>query len=467
LSCASVSIGEILRPCFIIIALVAAPLVHADPTPDPLARGALALGEIEANNIVVNVFDRSIIPAITGLPGGWAETDLQTAWVNVSETWRFDEDPFPVNEIVHPIEGSQYFAAGRSNGFGFWESSAGTAFGAVMWKVFGEVGDPMINDIITTTLGGAALGEMLHRIYVEADREDLVARYFVAPIEAGNEALFGKDRAGGDDGRLSLSFEMGLVVSYLELDATRGIASGFGDIAGEAGDTLIYGDPYGGRSAPFDYFEERFALAMSSSFYGLSFFSNGTLYSLPIVDTRENELSLAAGLHYDYVYSSLIELEANAVGLSLIGEHHGSGGVVLKGEAHISALALGTDENEYFRKYNGPQGINEEGRDYDFCFGGEAKVYLSASEPRFGTLSLEFTGYDFRAIPGVYVSSSPAAPLDYSIVGILDVGYERNIAPKLGIGIDYLLYFKDALYDSLPEIEESFQAVTVYARLFT
>jgi|GEM_PF-3126890 hypothetical protein len=442
------------------------PLLGSDSLSIVRPRYDLALAEIEGNNMVVNSFDRFLIPALFDLPGDWAQTNLQTAWANVEGPWGItDEAPFPVTEIGHPIQGSLYFIAGRANGFDFWESAAGTAFGALMWKVFGEVDDPYVNSLITTTMGGIALGEMLHRLYIEAASQGSAARFVASPLDAADDALFGKDRDEGARGRVALSLEAGMVAPYLELDPLRGIAPGPGDIAGVVGDTIVYGDPFGDRGAPFDYFEQRFDLALSPSFYGLSFFSDGTLFSLPLVDDQRTELSFASCLHYDYVYSSIVELEANAVGLSLIGERKEADRLALKGELHVNAVVLGANENEYFREFDGAQGINQQGRDYDFCFGEEAKVYLSASQPRLGTLSLELTCYGFQAIPGVYVSSDPPAPVDYSIVGILDLAYERDVAAHLGIGVAYLLYFKDALYGSLPPILESVQAVTVYARL--
>ena len=138
--------------CCIAIAIATASLAYADsPIPtgaEPASGGAgdslsaepssfrprlgIALAEIEGNNIIVNVFDAYIIPAVTGLPGDWAQTNLATSWANIEGPWRFDEDPFPVNEIVHPFEGGLYFVSGRSNGLGFWGSAAGTAFGALM-----------------------------------------------------------------------------------------------------------------------------------------------------------------------------------------------------------------------------------------------------------------------------------------------------------------------------------------------
>jgi hypothetical protein len=455
----------------IIVALIVpSAIAHADSSATPSdsdvsgeqPRYALALGEILGNNLVVNLVDRTI-PSFD-----WADSDFETSWDNIKGPWGiYDEASFSITQIQHPIQGSFYFIAGRSNGLNFWESAAGTAFGATTWKIFGEVDDSNINSIVTTTLGGISLGEMLHRLYIEADRQGSIARFFVSPLDAGNDAVFGKDWDNGAYGRVSLSLEAGLVVPYLDLDSSQGVVPGIGNIAGEVGDTLIYGDPYGDRSAPFDYFEQRLNIALSSSFYGLSFFSNGTLFSLPVVDDQQAKLSLASCLHYDYIYSSFIELEASAVGLSLIGEQHTTNHSVLKGEVHLNAVVLGADENEYFRELNGVQGMSENGRDYDFCLGGDAKLYLSASQPLLGTLSLEFTCYDFRGIPGVSVSCSPPAPLDYSIVGMLNLSYEHDVVAHLRIGMSYLLYFKDAFYYSLPAINDSIKTVTLYLKWFS
>lgn len=84
-------------------------------------------------------------------------------WNNMQHGWEWDLDPFLVNQIGHPFQGSQYFAAGRANGLGFYESAAVTAFGSGSWEYFGETNRPSLNDFLNTTLGGVALGEMLHR----------------------------------------------------------------------------------------------------------------------------------------------------------------------------------------------------------------------------------------------------------------------------------------------------------------
>ena len=87
----------------------------------------------------------------------------KTWWHNMEQGWVWDLDDFTVNQIGHPYQGSNYFNTGRANGLSFWESAAVTAFGSATWEYYGETNFPSLNDLINTTLGGIALGEMFHR----------------------------------------------------------------------------------------------------------------------------------------------------------------------------------------------------------------------------------------------------------------------------------------------------------------
>ena len=69
----------------------------------------------------------------------------------------------PINQFGHPYQGNLYFNAGRANGLSFWESAPLAALGSATWEYFGEKNHASINDFVTTTMGGIALGEMFHR----------------------------------------------------------------------------------------------------------------------------------------------------------------------------------------------------------------------------------------------------------------------------------------------------------------
>ncbi len=88
-----------------------------------------------------------------------------TTWrTNLERGWDWDKDNFVVNMLGHPYNGSLYFAAARSNGLSFWEGVPLSFFHSAIWEYFGETTRPSINDLVDTGLGGAALGEMFHRV---------------------------------------------------------------------------------------------------------------------------------------------------------------------------------------------------------------------------------------------------------------------------------------------------------------
>ena len=91
-----------------------------------------------------------------------AKVAPESWWLNLRHGWVWDLDGFTVNQIGHPYQGNNYFTTGRANGLGFWESAGMTAFGSATWEFFGETNKASANNLINTTLGGIALGEMLH-----------------------------------------------------------------------------------------------------------------------------------------------------------------------------------------------------------------------------------------------------------------------------------------------------------------
>jgi hypothetical protein len=92
-----------------------------------------------------------------------ARVTPKTWWDNMEQGWVWDLDDFTVNQVGHPYQGNNYFTTGRANGLSFYESAAVAAFGSATWEYFGETNHASLNDFINTTLGGIALGEMLHR----------------------------------------------------------------------------------------------------------------------------------------------------------------------------------------------------------------------------------------------------------------------------------------------------------------
>jgi len=123
----------------------------------PLARSYLIpVLEIITLNLAANLGSQA-----AGQP--WADISLSTMKTNLTSPWVYDNDVFAVNQFAHPYGGASLFLAARSNGLGFWTSAAYTFGGSLLWETLMENEASSINDQLTTSIGGAFLGEALHR----------------------------------------------------------------------------------------------------------------------------------------------------------------------------------------------------------------------------------------------------------------------------------------------------------------
>jgi len=92
-----------------------------------------------------------------------AKVTPKSWWDNMQSGFEWDDNDFGTNQVGHPYQGSNYFTGARANGLGFYESAAVAAFGSATWEYYFENNRASFNDLINTTLGGIALGEVFHR----------------------------------------------------------------------------------------------------------------------------------------------------------------------------------------------------------------------------------------------------------------------------------------------------------------
>ena len=114
--------------------------------------------EIVGFDILLNQFNRRF--------SGTSDYDsnLSTIRHNLSSSWKDDKDPFNVNQLGHPYQGSIYHGFARSAGLSYWESLGYTLAGSGFWEIAGEKVPPSRNDMISTGFGGSFLGEALFRM---------------------------------------------------------------------------------------------------------------------------------------------------------------------------------------------------------------------------------------------------------------------------------------------------------------
>ena len=153
------------------IALLAFPVAAQEPAPASREPKPDFAASIEANksyaipaaeifgfDFLLNQFDRRYF--------GCCEFHSNTRSIrrNLRSSWVVDRDPFTVNQLGHPYQGSMYHGFARASGLNFWEGLGYTFLGSAFWEVAGETTPPSRNDQITTGIGGAFLGEALFRM---------------------------------------------------------------------------------------------------------------------------------------------------------------------------------------------------------------------------------------------------------------------------------------------------------------
>ena len=136
--------------------------VLASPSrkPTPPERFFTAAGEIALIELLPWAYDRYATKE------DFAFISTESVKENFRSGFGYDRDAFNMNQAAHPFHGNLYFNAARSNGYSYWESGAFTLSGSFLWECCMENTQPAINDLVNTTLGGMALGEMAHRLGV-------------------------------------------------------------------------------------------------------------------------------------------------------------------------------------------------------------------------------------------------------------------------------------------------------------
>src|SRR5215210_5903645 len=94
----------------------------------------------------------------------WAKVGTQSWRRNLRDGFVWDNDCFLDNQLAHPYHGSLYHSSARASGYGFWGSIPFVAAGSATWELFGENIPASLNDLINTTLGGVAVGEVTYRL---------------------------------------------------------------------------------------------------------------------------------------------------------------------------------------------------------------------------------------------------------------------------------------------------------------
>jgi len=119
---------------------------------------AIPAAEIVVFDTLLNLWDRHYFGCCD------FDSNIHTVRRNLRSSWVVDRDPFLVNQLGHPYQGSMYHGFARASGLNYWEGLGYTFLGSAFWEIAGEATPPSRNDQINTGIGGSFLGEALFRM---------------------------------------------------------------------------------------------------------------------------------------------------------------------------------------------------------------------------------------------------------------------------------------------------------------
>jgi hypothetical protein len=253
-----------------------------------------------------------------------------------------------------------------------------------MWELFFEVWAPAPNDLLNTSLGGIALGEMLYRVSSltldnEAGGTERVFREIGAtllnPVRGFNRAVDGtmfKRSRTPDEWRPSTIFA-NVELGYRRFSTTEDITDPNALDTGYLSAGLVYGSALGDiTKAPFSHFRLNLLLAFNPG-EGARKLSEltvrGTLGG-KVLGQRDSGSRLGAFMTYEYYSNPVIEFGAQGFQGGWIHATRPSHGPVLYFDATGIFNPIAALKSDYF--------LSAEGRDYDYGIGlggrGEARA---------------------------------------------------------------------------------------------
>ena len=428
-------------------------LLNDDPKFNRRYSAGLVLARVTSSNFFGWAFSRYVMKE------EWAEISIKTVKNNFKHGWEWDTDGFATNFLIHPRAGSDYFNVARSNGYSFWASYPFTFFGSAQWEWFGENTSPSKNDLVTTTISGAFLGEVLYRISsnILDDRRRGPNRVWrevfagvVNPTRALNRLTQGKSsRITPYDVYQQEPLNITLSVGAHRVNENNKF--GTGSTNAIANLQLDYGDPFEPRRRkPFDVFRLRLEARYGDDKriidnvlgYGLLFGKN--------ILKEKNAMLIGIFQHYDYWNNKVFELGSLGFGPGIVSKIKIGNHSNLYSGLHFAGVPLAGNSTRFVLD-------TSEVRNYPFGGGWEARIEERLNLGKW--LSLGFNGY-------YYWIHNYEGSDEKSHVGILRPLIALKLFNNVSLGFEHHIYYHDRYIDKHFELHLKRTEQKLYLQFF-
>lgn len=408
-----------------------------------------AASEVVGLNIGVWAFDRY------ALKGDYAYINWSTIKRNFKTGPLWDNDKFSSNLFAHPFHGSLYFNSARSNGLNFWQSMPYAIGGSLMWEFFMECEYPSTNDLLATSFGGMAIGEVTYRItdllidnrttgINRVGREALAA--IIAPTRFFNRLIAGDvwrhSRVSGktiDPPPINFVASVGgrfLSQEDAYNDGGYGVTMSF---------RLDYGDAFfEDEKDPYEWFQFRTILNFASNQPIIGTVNAvGVLRGWNVYAKNNHYINLGLFQHFDYYDSQITSKTAKIAPYKLAEAVAFGGGMIYQSpinrygwqfstEVFANAVLLGASIADYYH-------VDE--RDYNLGSGFSDKLYLTANYQQRFSATFMFENYQ------LYTWKGYPRDIDWETVNVKKLNAQGDLGnTRLSIiGMRFVYFFNDKL----------------------
>ncbi|MHB1688696.1 MAG: DUF3943 domain-containing protein [Ignavibacteriaceae bacterium] len=402
------------------------------------------VGVIESN-IVTNLLDTYLLKLDFTHVGfaSWGRT--LKAGFPWGPGWKWDQDRFGNNFLLHPYGGNEFFNSARANGYTFWESVPFTLLGSYMWKIFGETGVPEREDLINTTFTGVFLGEILYRLSsnVLDDQSTGSERIFreiaaglIDPVRFTSRLFQGKllhvtSEEEYQKEPLNITLAAG---THLIND---GSSFGTGSITELFNINFDYGNPFEKISRkPYDYFTLRGDINLG---VGRKYVDAVTGFGiLAGKNLQYGNLEMLEGLYqyYDYFDNKTFELGAIGLGGGLISKLKLNSSANLYSSFHLAIIPFAGNS-----KAAGP----DTSQIRDYYFGGGAKAMLESTLNLGGWINFSITGYYY------WIHTWVGTPGN-NFIALFNPSISVRLFKNISAGFQQVVYYTDRYLRDYPNV---------------
>jgi len=380
----------------------------------------------------------------------YAKISFSSIETNLQNPWVWDDNNFAVNQIGHPYQGGLYYSLARHYGHSYYKSTVFAAFGSTQWEYFMETERPAINDLITTSLGGAMLGEITERLannilddtsegMIRAARE--TGAFLINPMKGLNRMIDGsmfKICSADNTFKKKIIFEISAEKKIFSFLNSKGLDENKADSTttvpfANYNFQMIYGDPFTSNK-PFDYFALNFGFSFRKDIVA-NVMSKGLIWKKNIRSEKYVHGAIGIIQNFDYITSQTYKIAESSFGVELIAERIFFEDWHFLHNHQVGLIVLGAASTEYF--------VDVE-RNYNFGPGAIVKMGFVFYKSDCAKISVNIDRFWIRTISGAEGIES---------VGVGKFEIQKNIYKGIGAAASYVFYDREGTYLSYPDVQ--------------